>query len=287
MKIHRTVALGMALIMGLVLQAPFCRAQNSVQTEMQRELMNYLEGLSNFSTEWDPFNSELADTVRQLEAYSRMSFRIVPGQSFMWGQAHNGGIILLDISSVHKPRPIMAWKLAHEWGHEALGHAANFYHPAGSQWTFRPTPTSKEDEADSYAGEFLAHFNYPVEPIIDYLNNLPDSGGDLTHSSGPRRAKTVKEAYESYRRRKGVFNIRTRQINCQHRVHFADLYPCTHRAHPADVFPCSHLVRTPFGIAPMHPAGDLFPCQHPLHGAGDLNICTHIMHPGGDTTYTW
>lgn len=71
---------------------------------------------------------------------------------------------------------------------------------------------------------------------------------------------------------------------CVHVTHPAgDLVPCTHRAHTMDVVPCQHPCMTPWGYAPCHPQGDVFPCSHPAHPVGDLIPCIHRQHPGGDT----
>ena len=58
---------------------------------------------------------------------------------------------------------------AHEWGHQALGHQANIYNPYGSTWKIRTSATQTEDEADVYAGKFLATYNYNVKNNIHYI----------------------------------------------------------------------------------------------------------------------
>lgn len=164
----------------------------------QKETLAYFEGMHELQTTgWGSLNSRVTKVTTQLVKYSGQVFKVVPGQTFQWGQAHAGGWIILDISSVSSPEPILAFRLAHEWGHEALGHQPNWYHPAGKQWTFRPSNTTAEDEADAYAGRFLARFGYPLDPVISELKSLPKTSHGDSHSDGVVRAKIVSDAYKT------------------------------------------------------------------------------------------
>jgi hypothetical protein len=64
------------------------------------------------------------EIYQQLVSYSGMNYPIVFGQTFNWGQAHNGGLIIIDYSSINKNKNILAFVFAHEWGHQAF--KANF-----------------------------------------------------------------------------------------------------------------------------------------------------------------
>lgn len=164
----------------------------------QQETARYFRGLASVQTQgWGPINARVLAVEQQLIDYSGKVFRVVPGQSFQWGQAHAGGWIILDISSASAEKPILAFRLAHEWGHEALGHQPNIYQPSGSPWRFRATPTADEDAADEYAGKFLATYHYDLDSVTSYLRSLPAMPGDFQHSDGPRRARIVETAYES------------------------------------------------------------------------------------------
>ena len=84
--------------------------------------------------------------------------------------------------------------MAHEYGHQVLGHQPNLYKPYGSPWRFRPSPTSDEDAADEYAGEFLAKYDYNVCAVAKFLERTPRIPNGDSHSDGVERAKIVKEA---------------------------------------------------------------------------------------------
>ncbi|MGE0492739.1 MAG: hypothetical protein AB7S38_26235 [Vulcanimicrobiota bacterium] len=205
-----------------------CLAQGSGY-ELQ-EWSDYYNGLRNLG----PNQQEAWEIYQELRQFSGQEFQVVFGQTFRWGEARPGGVIILDVSTMQKPRPIHAYKFAHEWGHQALGHVPNIYNPQGNQWRMRFTHTQDEDEADVYAGRFLAAAGYDVEPVLGYLRSLPPSPAWDTHSPGHVRAELVLTGY----RGGGPAPTPTvRRVPCQH------LMPCAHR------FPCGHL--TPYG--PMHP----------------------------------
>ncbi|WP_298520009.1 hypothetical protein [uncultured Kordia sp.] len=133
---------------------------------------------------------------RKLAEYSGMNFPVVFNQTFHWGEAHYGGLIILDYSTIHKEKDVLAFVFAHEWGHQALGHQPNMYKPQGSQWRVRTSSTQYEDEADYYAGQFLAQYRYDVQAVVTYLRSLPNSSGN-THSSPQKRAQTVLRGFNS------------------------------------------------------------------------------------------
>ncbi len=139
--------------------------------------------------------SQLWKIYGQLVRHSDQRYSVYLGQTWAWGMSYHGGYIILDVSTVGKPDDQLAFILAHEWGHQALGHQANIYHPYGDIWKYRPLPTSKEDEADEYAGRFLARFGYDANAVAEYLRNLPESPAGDTHSTGSIRAQTVLRAY--------------------------------------------------------------------------------------------
>ena len=144
---------------------------------------------------WGPINARVQKVISQLRAFSGESFSVLPAQTFNWGQAHAGGVILFDVSSAAQADPILAFRLAHEWGHEALGHQANIYNPIGSTWRPRATATQFEDEADVYAGRFLFANGYDVAAVERALRQYPDITGD-SHSGGTTRARLVRRGYD-------------------------------------------------------------------------------------------
>jgi hypothetical protein len=230
------------------------------------------------------------DIYKQLVSYSGMDYPIVFGQTFNWGQAHNGGLIIIDYSSINKNKNILAFVFAHEWGHQALGHQANIYHPSGSAWKYRSSSTQSEDEADIYSGKFLGTYGYDINIVYNYLYSLPVTD-DHTHSTGKERAELVKRGYNSVRGSSSIPSspkeeYETITVECTHLSHpRGDLIPCSHQAHPlGDLVQCGHVCYNPsYGNVPCHPNGDIIPCSHPAHYNGDVIPCTHLMHPNGDT----
>ena len=221
----------------------------------------------------------------QLVQHTGQQYPIVFGQTFQWGQAHRGGLIILDYSTINKSPSILAFVFAHEWGHQALGHQANIYNPQGAAWRYRSSPTQFEDEADVYAGRFLARYGYDMDEVYSYLSNLPHFD-DHTHSSGRERAQLVLSGYrnagggssstpsESYREV---------TVPCTHPQHSnGDRVQCQHRMHQSDLYPCQHSCWNGFQYAACHGQGDAAPCQHISHPSGDIIQCQHRMHPGGD-----
>ncbi|MCH2195402.1 hypothetical protein [Kordia sp.] len=140
----------------------------------------------------------------ELARYSGMSFPVVFNQTFRWGEAHYGGLIILDYSTIHKNRNVLAFVFAHEWAHQALGHQPNLYRPNGNRWRVRISKTQDEDEADYYAGQFLAALGYDVETVVNYLNGIPNLHS-TTHSSPQKRAQTVLNGYHSVQRSTSQF----------------------------------------------------------------------------------
>jgi hypothetical protein len=113
------------------------------------------------------------EIYKQLVEYSGMDYPIVFGQTFNWGQAHNGGLIIIDYSTINKNSHILAFVFAHEWGHQALGHQANIYHPSGSSWRYRSSSTQSEDQADIYSGKFLATYGYDLNTVYTIYPHFP------------------------------------------------------------------------------------------------------------------
>ena len=160
------------------------------------EWQKYLEALPSVSSEFNPSNpnSRVGRVYRQLVQDTGKQFRVFPAQTGNIGQAHAGGLILIDISKLSEPTPVLAFWLAHEWAHLELGHQPNIYRPQGTtQW--QVVPTQREDQADIWAARFLARQGYPVEQVVQHLRQLPHSPYDHSHSEGWVRAQNVQNAY--------------------------------------------------------------------------------------------
>lgn len=164
------------------------------QSYFLRELQDAYGGQLEFAKDYE----KTTQTYNELVNYSGMQFPVVFNQTFNWGQAHYGGLIILDYSTIHKNKHVLAFVFAHEWGHQALGHQPNLYNPNGNRWQVKTTSTQLEDEADFYAGKFLAKYNYSIDEVTEYLSALPELN-DHTHSSGVKRAQTVLSGYNSFK----------------------------------------------------------------------------------------
>ena len=276
----------------------------------RKEFVKYLNGLPLISSELDPFNSQsrVGKIYRKLVKYSGKHFPLYTAQTNQIGQAHHGGIIIIDISKLNEPEEILAFWLAHEWGHQDLGHQSNIYQPVQkTKWEYNILPTKKEDEADAYAAKFLAEMDYDIDSVVYQLSKLPTNPFNHSHSDGPLRALHVKKVYESASSdgslvrhpeghivecTHGSIHPKGELVPCQHwpRHGDGDLIPCQHGPlHPrGDIVRCQHFVTNPYDPfgrpIQVHPGGDLFPCTHgAVHRNGDLVPCQHgPAHPRGD-----
>ena len=164
----------------------------------QEEFLKYVAALPRVQLEFNPYNSnsKIAKIYRHLVKHSGKNFPVLPAQTYNGGQAHQGGIIIIDISKLSEPKEVLAFWLAHEWGHQDLGHTANIWQPSPVQkWKYRVLPTAKEDEADEYAAEFLAKYGYSIDRVVWMISRLPSDPNAHAYSDGPIRAKKVKATY--------------------------------------------------------------------------------------------
>lgn len=148
-----------------------------------------------------PLKARAEQVITQLRRYSNKSFVVYPVRDLAMLSAHAGGFILLDISSMANDESLLAFRLAHEWGHLVLGHQPNISTPYGNPLRPRFGPTTDEDAADIYAARFLAEYGYDIEPAMLDLRSMVVPPGD-PHSNGPVRARVVQIAYEKARCRK-------------------------------------------------------------------------------------
>ncbi len=267
--------------------------QDVRHTQQTQEMLDYFQGLAQLNFEWSPQDSPLAPIYSQLKEFSGVDYRIIPGQAVEWGQAHSNGIIMLNISALQKPKPILAYRLAHEWGHEALGHQSNLYPATGEIWEFRLPPLPEEDQADIYAGGFLAEYDYSLEQIIPYLGTLPDH---FRQRDAFTRAEILSTAYSQHWVKRSLARYLEEKRNhdqekCTHPLHpDGHTVVCEHRLHSGSHRrKCRHTcfrgtlgyrnLRFPTKLC--HPEGDQVPCDHLVHEDGDVLPCIHPAHPQG------
>jgi hypothetical protein len=281
----------LALFNVLLLTAANGLAQSSLTLEQENVINDWKDssGGKIIHASNDP---KAAAIHYQLARFTGMQYPVIFAETVDWGYGHFGGVIIIDQSSIDKDRNILAFIFAHEWAHQLLGHQPNIYRTSNGVWKYNACRAQSEDEADVYAGKFLAIFGYEPNIVYDYLSALPKSDHH-THSTGKERAELVRRGYTSVNVDKTPIQqgleaassgYKPTTVKCTHLVHPAgDEIPCKHFAHHG-----GHLVRCkhPCGAIQCHLEGDIEPCTHPVHDNGDRVPCTHLLHPSGDIEKT-
>lgn len=144
----------------------------------------------------DPSINQRVYTIwTQLVRASGQMYEVRPAQQNTLGQALPNGVILLDLSVAgDDEEAVTAFWLAHEWGHQVMGHPQLMITRLG-QFIAASGGTAAEDAADRWAARFLRTSRYDVEPVLDFLCDLPGGGYGDSHSTGPQRARNVATAY--------------------------------------------------------------------------------------------
>lgn len=262
-------------------------AQSSLSLE-QRNVINDWKAASSGGVAYASDDPKAATIHYQLVRFTGQHYPIILAQPVAWRHGHVEGLIIVDQSLIDLDRNISAFVFAHEWAHLILGHQPNIYRTGDNVWEYHASAAKSEDEADIYAGKFLAVFGYEPDMVYDYLSALPESE-DHTHSTGKKRVELVRKGYTSVNVEKTTIqpglggasvSDKTHLVKCIHPEHpGGDEVPCTHIAHSGGHrVPCRH----PCGAIICHLEGDLEPCTHPVHYWGDRIPCTHLLHPSGD-----
>jgi hypothetical protein len=135
------------------------------------------------------YEKRLIPIVRQLRKFSGKNFPIVFERNYQRGMAKSGGLICIDFATLKKPESEMALTVAHEWGHQSMGHLANEYcaHALG-------LPESEaERQADHYGGIFLGAYGYDIEEVLKIKLTMPEI--DLAHGTRFERACIIMQGY--------------------------------------------------------------------------------------------
>lgn len=280
----------LALIPILLFATATVLAQGSLTLE-QENVINDLKAACGGKITNASSDPKAATILYQLARFTGVKYPVIFGQTVDWGYGHFGGVIIIGQSSIDKDRNILAFIFAHEWAHQLLGHQPNMYRASNSVWKYNASPAQSENEADIYAGKFLAIFGYKPDLVYDYLLALPESDRH-THSTGKKRAELVRQGYTSVNVDKTPIQQGVEQahgdkpatVKCTHLVHpTGDEIPCKHIAHhDGHLVWCKHAC----GGVLCHPEGDIEPCTHPVHYGGDRVPCTHLLHPSGDIEKT-
>lgn len=80
--------------------------------------------------------------------------------------------IIINTTLIPQDDNIMAHILAHEWGHHVLQHIEH-YPPPPDKMPDAETRQLKENEADSYAAEFIRKYHYDKDAIIHFFREHP------------------------------------------------------------------------------------------------------------------
>jgi hypothetical protein len=116
----------------------------------------------------------------------------------------------------------------------------------------------QEQEADCWGIQKLKELNLVSEIDLSMIqNDLATYGrGDWTHLPGPQRAINLRACLDD-------------DSSAPSRRGHWEQTECTHPMHPrGDIGPCEHACYGPYGPIPCHPNGDLYPCVHPAHPNG-------------------
>jgi hypothetical protein len=189
-KLARVLVL---LLLCVVLSPPAVLAQDpaAMETFYQGQTATFLRELHDPS-----LNSRIRNIWFKLARYSNRMYPVLPAQNFTAGQSLPNGVILLDVSAAGDDHvEVAAFWLAHEWGHQVLGHTYLQLTPIG-RYIAATSGTAQEDAADRYGARFLKASAYPVEPVLEMLCSIPSVPAD-SHSDGPTRARNVASAYGS------------------------------------------------------------------------------------------
>jgi hypothetical protein len=237
----------------------FLNAQDSKQENIFKQWDLYFNGVYQLQEK----NYTAKVIYNQLVSFSKMNFYVYYADSFPWGYANFGGAILLDKSALEKPIDILAFIMAHEWAHGALGHRANLNNPTENDWNYNTGTTLEELEADEYAGRFLAEYNYNYWPVTLFIKDLGDSTIWNTHCPYIDRVRFIHMGYYSSENFSNENKLQNRvKTNSNSN---AEIKKCTRLLHPrGDVYPCIHICnyKSVGPWNPCHPNGDVTDCIH-------------------------
>ena len=171
-------------------------ASNGHATDVQELTDFYERQMQSFQRALnDPTVNDRVFTIwEELVEYSGQMYPVFPNQTFSAGQALPSGAILLDVAIAgYEDVEVTAFWLAHEYAHQVMGHPRLQVALVGS-WMAAQSTRRREDQADVWAARFMLKYDYPIEPVLDFLCEMPVVEFD-THSPGPDRAKQVAKAY--------------------------------------------------------------------------------------------
>ena len=187
-------AMGIALFVALL--AAFASSCATAQPITKAPAVSWLVNNNMLAPENTASGREIQKMERQLAKYSNKDLTVVvtADRSFEWGQAHGNGAVIFDPREKDGDKNLLAYRLAHEWAHEALGQEPTMFSPDGQSYRFRRSTEAEETTADLYAGGFLAEYGYAIEPVCSTLDGYSSIPWD-SRTSGAVRSKRVKDGY--------------------------------------------------------------------------------------------
>lgn len=135
------------------------------------------------------FSGRVTPIVEQLKVFSKKDFPVEFERNYRRGLAKMGGAISIDYATLNKPLSELALTLAHEWGHQSLGHLRNDHFPCPSDISEQQA----EHEADYFGGLFLGFYGYDLEEVLKSKLSLPE--GDSKHGTRYERACIITQGY--------------------------------------------------------------------------------------------
>lgn len=105
---------------------------------------------------------KLSQVLQQLHTFSGRHFHVFiqNRQDCQPGMAYPESHIIIDSKLLRQPIEVIAFVLAHEWGHQILNHPRMPPYTRSSQET-----SQREDDADRYAVSFHRYFGYSLAPV--------------------------------------------------------------------------------------------------------------------------
>ena len=110
------LGLGVSTSFGLV--TPISAQGGDPRTFYTSQMVNLTRALNDPTT-----NSRVQSIWLKLVRFTNQMYPVLPAQQYTMGQALPNGVVLLDVSVAGDPDvEVTAFWLAHEYGHQVLGH---------------------------------------------------------------------------------------------------------------------------------------------------------------------
>ena len=170
------------------------------------------------------YHKRVNSITGELSKFSGKKYPVIIQECKGWAEARDDGMVVIDLTiSRTRARDVVAFLIAHEWGHLTLGHVkkpGRLEQPVTipdapvipgkvvpssniNPYTISTAMFSRRDEreADSYAVKFMAHKKYDVESFVKFLLAVPDDQrlhyGLHTHDTREVRTEFIREKYKA------------------------------------------------------------------------------------------